>query len=106
MTVAHGGVDVTKGLSMASNGRAEVFPPGEFIRDELHARDWTQEDFAKIINRPLKTLDGILNGRIKVTPNTAMQIGTAFGTGPELWLNLESAYRLSLAQSVNAEIAR
>jgi len=32
---------------------AEVFPPGEFIRDELEARGWTQEVFAEILGRPL-----------------------------------------------------
>ena len=54
---------------MDGNRPAEVFHPGEYIRDELDARGWTQEDFAKIINRPLKTLNGILTGRIRITPN-------------------------------------
>jgi HTH-type transcriptional regulator/antitoxin HigA len=33
---------------------AEVFPPGEFIREELDARGWTQEDLAKILGRQLR----------------------------------------------------
>ena len=28
---------------------AEVFPPGEFLNDELEARGWTQTEFAEII---------------------------------------------------------
>ena len=27
---------------------AEVFPPGEFIREELEARQWTQADLAQV----------------------------------------------------------
>ena len=28
---------------------AEVFPPGEFIQEELDARNWTQSDLADIL---------------------------------------------------------
>ena len=28
---------------------AEVFPPGEFLREELEARGWTQGDLASIL---------------------------------------------------------
>ena len=33
---------------MAPRSPAEVFSPGEFIRDELDARGWTQGDLAQI----------------------------------------------------------
>ena len=42
---------------------AEVFPPGEYLRDELEARVWTQGDFARIIGRPLQVVNEIINGR-------------------------------------------
>lgn len=28
---------------------AEVFPPGEFVKDELIERNWTQSDLAEIL---------------------------------------------------------
>lgn len=77
---------------------AEVFPPGEFIRGELEARNKTQADLARVLGRPLQTVNQIINGRQAITPQTAVELGQAFGTSPELWLNLESAYRLSLAR--------
>src|SRR5208282_4378151 len=74
---------------------AEVFPPGEFIRDELEERGWTQSDLAKIIGRPLSAINLIISGKKSITPETAIGLAGAFGTSPEMWLNLENAYQLS-----------
>lgn len=79
---------------------AEVFPPGEFIREELEERGWTQADLAKIMGRPLPAVNSIILGKRSVTPDTAVELGSAFGTSAELWLNLESAFQLS---KVNVE---
>jgi HTH-type transcriptional regulator/antitoxin HigA len=72
---------------------AQVFAPGEYLRDELAARGWTQGDFAKVIGRPLQVVNEIINGKKRITVATAKEIGLALGTGPELWLNLENTYR-------------
>lgn len=74
---------------------AEVFPPGEFIRDELEERGWTQADLAKIMGRPLPVINLIISGKKSITPETATELASAFGTSPEFWLNLENAFRLS-----------
>jgi HTH-type transcriptional regulator/antitoxin HigA len=74
---------------------AEVFPPGEFILDELEARGWTQTNLAKITGRPLATINLIITGKKAITPETAVDFSGAFGTSAEFWLNLESAYQLS-----------
>jgi len=69
---------------------AEVFPPGDFIREELEAREWTQGDLAEILGRPLQAVNEIVAGKKAITPETAQGLGDAFGTGPELWMNLET----------------
>ena len=38
---------------------SEVFSPGEFIRDELEERGWTQSDLATILDRPLAAVNQI-----------------------------------------------
>jgi len=73
---------------------AEVFPPGEFIREELEARGWMQMDLADILGRPLKLVSDIILGKRTITPETAMGLGDAFGVDPQFFLNLESAYQL------------
>lgn len=78
-----------------TNMPAEVFPPGEFIREELEERGWTQEDLAEILGRSLRLVNEIIMGKRGITPDTANALGAAFGTSAQLWMNLESAYRLT-----------
>lgn len=80
---------------MATRRPAEVFPPGDFLREELEAREWTQTDLAEILGRPVGTVNEIISGKRGVTPETARGLAAALGTTPELWMNLDAAYQLS-----------
>ena len=80
---------------------AEVFPPGEFIREEIEERGWTQEDLAEILGRPLRLVNEIIMGKRGITPETANGIAAAFGTSAQFWMNLESMYRLSQIRTRN-----
>jgi HTH-type transcriptional regulator / antitoxin HigA len=83
---------------------AEVFPPGEYLRDELEERGWSESEFADIIGRPLQALSEILNGRKEITADTAVAFSDALGTSAELWLNLQAAYRLHLIRRDRPEM--
>ncbi|HVR11461.1 MAG TPA: HigA family addiction module antitoxin, partial [Thermoanaerobaculia bacterium] len=74
---------------------AEVFPPGEILREELEARGWTQTDLAEILGRPPRLVNEVIAGKRAITPETAKGLGEAFGTGGQFWMNLESAWQLS-----------
>lgn len=80
---------------------AEVFPPGEYLRDELEARGWTETEFAQILGRPVQAVSEIINDRKDITPETALAISDAFGTSPDLWLNLQSAHKLHQARTTS-----
>jgi HTH-type transcriptional regulator/antitoxin HigA len=71
-----------------------VFYPGDYLRDELAERGWTQSDFAKVIGRPLQVVNEIINGKKRLTAETAKAIALALGTSPEFWLNLQNQYDL------------
>lgn len=73
---------------------ARAIPPGRIILRELEARGWTQKDLAHITHRPEQTISQIVNGRKKITSETALQLAAAFGTSANLWLKLETNYRL------------
>lgn len=73
---------------------AEVFPPGDFLREELGARGWSQVGFAEIIGRPLRTVNEIIKGKRGISPATAKELAAALGTSAEVWMNLETTYGL------------
>lgn len=79
---------------MSDRMPAEVFPPGELLRDELQARGWTQEDFAAILGRNPRDVSDIVNAKRSITPRTAKELAEALGTSAKLWLNLQAAYDL------------
>lgn len=84
---------------------AEVFPPGEFLAQELEARGWTQVEFAEIIQRPNQLVNEIIKGNRSITPETAREIAAALGTSAQYWLSLEVAYQLwRTAPAQNADI--
>jgi HTH-type transcriptional regulator / antitoxin HigA len=85
---------------------AEVFPPGEFLRDELEARGWTQTEFAEIIGRPHRVVNELIAGKRGITPETAKELAAALGTSAQLWMNLDAAYQLSKVGPATERIGR
>ena len=85
---------------------AEAFPPGEYIKDEIEARGWTQRDLARVLGRSEPKVSELINGKRAVTVRTARELGAAFGTSAEVWLNLEAQWRLREGAPSVEEIAR
>ncbi len=76
-----------------------VASPGKEIRKLLQDRGWTQDDLARILKRPLPTVNQIIQGKRAITPDMAIVLAAAFGTTPEKWVSMEATYRLSLAKA-------
>lgn len=91
---------------MENRSIAEAFPPGEFVKEELEARGWTQEDLAEIIGRQTSVVNAIINAKRAVSPDLANDLGAAFGTGPEYWMNLETMYQLFIQSDADDSISR
>src|SRR6185437_12375619 len=96
----------SKGERMAEFVPAEVFPPGVYIRDELSARDWTQADLAEVMDRPLKTINEIVQAKKRVTEETAKELEAALGIDAEFWLKTEALYRLRHGDPAPSVIAQ
>lgn len=75
---------------------SEVFPPGEFIRDELTARNWTIEMMAGCAGCSVERIQDVIDLK-PLNRVTAWHIGKAFGTSPQMWLRLEEQYRTAVA---------
>src|SRR5258708_1117043 len=91
---------------MEANNVAEVFPPGEFIKEELEARDWTQDELAEILGRHRAVISAIVNAKREISADLARDLGTAFGTSAQYWMNLETSYRLFTEGTVSESVAR
>ncbi|MGH6885623.1 MAG: HigA family addiction module antitoxin [Geminicoccales bacterium] len=72
--------------------------PGEFLRDELDELGMSGAELARCIRVPPNRISQILAGKRNVTADTALRLGRWFGTGPQIWLNLQQAYDLDLAR--------
>lgn len=81
---------------------AQLRPPGAILKRELATRGWTQKDLAQILGRPPQVITEIIRGTKQITPDTALELGAAFGNAPSLWSNLETEYRLHLARTRHA----
>jgi len=71
-------------------------PPGEFVREELKRRGWSQLDLANILAKPVTHINQIILGNRSVTPDFAVALGIAFDSDPNVWLQREFQYRLFL----------
>lgn len=72
--------------------------PGEILKDELAEISMTANAFAQALHVPANRITSILNGSRSITADTALRISKFFGTTPEFWLNLQTAYDLKLAR--------
>lgn len=73
--------------------RAEAFPPSEYLHDELEERGWTVADLAEAMGQPVYAVAELLDQETAITAETARALSEALGTTPEVWLNLQAAYR-------------
>ena len=73
-----------------------LIPPGRTIANELEARGWSQCHLAEAMGCAEETVSGIVDRQEAITPETAGQLASAFGTSAEFWTNLEANYRRGL----------
>lgn len=79
--------------------------PGEILAEELAELQMRVARLSRELHVPTNRVTQILAGKRGITADTALRLGTWFGTGAELWMNLQKSYELRLAdQEVGAEI--
>ena len=83
--------------------------PGAVLKEELAARGLSAAAFALKLRVPPQRIQEIVAGRRAITPETALRIGAALGTGARLWLAMQQAHDLrkaeiALGAKVRAEV--
>ena len=74
-------------------------PPGELLAEDiLPATGLNKSEIAKLLGISRQSLYDILNCHQPVTPQMAVRMGKLFGNGASLWLNMQSAHDLWIAE--------
>ena len=64
----------------------------------------TQKELAKRMGRPPQVINEIIKSKKSITPETALELEKVLGMSAQLWVDLETVYRMTLAR--NAERTR
>jgi addiction module HigA family antidote len=82
--------------------------PGEILSDlYLAPLAMSAGTLAGKLNVPRTRVERIVSGRVGITSDTALRLAKFFGTTPEFWMNLQTAYELKIeAERKKADIAR
>ena len=71
----------------------EDFSPGDYIREELRDRGWTQKELSIRMGIPLRTLVDLLTGHTGITPRQAIRLSIVFDTSPRYWMDLSRDWK-------------
>jgi addiction module HigA family antidote len=84
--------------------------PGEILQTlYLDALDLSQNALARAIKVPPRRINEIVNGKRRITADTALRLARYFRVTPRYWIGLQADYDLDLArdeieEKINAEI--
>lgn len=88
---------------MTSN-RMRPIHPGEILREEfLVPLEMSGHALSIELRVPATKINDILRARRAITPDTALRLSRFFGTTPQFWANLQSAYDLKQAEIVHGK---
>lgn len=94
---------------MAETKKFHEVHPGVILKEELAARGLSAAAFALRLRVPPQRVQEIVAGKRAISPETALRIGTALGTGARVWLAMQQAHdlrmvELKLGDKVRAEV--
>jgi antitoxin HigA-1 len=73
--------------------------PGEILLEEfLEPIGISQAQLARDIHVPANRVNQIINGKRKITADTALRLGKYFGIEPEFWLNLQMRFNMKIVK--------
>lgn len=75
-----------------------VVHPGRVLKRELEAREMSANKLALALRLPSSRIVDILNGKRGISPESALRLARYFGNSAQFWLNMQTAYELSIAE--------
>ena len=73
--------------------------PGEILLEEfILPRQISQRAFAAELGWTVTRLNEMIKGKRGISAESALDLAAALGTTPEVWMNLQTAYDLHMAE--------
>ncbi|MDO5721928.1 MAG: HigA family addiction module antitoxin [Actinomycetaceae bacterium] len=89
-----------------TNKLAPIHPGEVLMEDFINELGVTQHKVAVGIGVPPRRINEIVHGKRAITADTALRLGTYFGTSAQFWLNLQTQYDLDVAEDkLGAQLA-
>lgn len=74
--------------------------PGALLREDVvPATGKTEAEIAELLGVPRQAFRDVLAERQPITAALALRIGKLFGNGPDLWLSMQTACDLQIAEA-------
>lgn len=80
--------------------------PGEILREDMDELGLSARALADAIGVPHNRIAAILRGERAITADTALRLAAYFGTGAEVWMNLQQTYDLKKTELEKGEAIR
>lgn len=75
--------------------------PGEFLREDyMKPLGLSANALSLALHVPVTRVSEIAREKRGITADTALRLGYYFGTTPDLWLNMQKAYDLGIAEKI------
>ncbi len=93
---------------MGKNVKNEYFPdyvspPGDTLSETIQTLGMSQLELSKRTGRPHKTVNEIITGKTKITPETAIQLEKVLNIPASFWNNRQRRYDEFLARKKEQE---
>lgn len=82
----------------------EAFHPGEFLQEEIEARDILKKDIAKELDILPQHLSDIFAGKRNISARLAVKLERILGISSHYWLGLQMEYDLFIAKQLEAQV--
>ena len=80
--------------------------PGAILKEELEVRGLSSNAFALRLRVPPQRIQEIVAGKRSISPETALRLEASLGTPARLWLNMQAAYDLAIAEAKVGDAVR
>jgi len=82
-------------ISAQAVGVIPTIHPGKILAELLDERGLAQAEFARHLNETKTKINEIIRGKRGISAEAALKFSRAFGTTPDLWLNLQKNWELA-----------